>query len=387
MDRSLERLLDSLLYEGYALYPYTPGATKNATPTPFGIVYPPAYAERNDATYDLLRMECVVEAAGDAVLHGEVRFLQAEGERHKGIERRVEIPATGVADLEAEGAGQEFGFDAAVRLEGRVRMRATTLGGGLTRIVVCVHNTTPVEGDRVIDRTRALSASLISTHTVAEIAGGRFISPLEREGVTGEAVATCRNVNTWPVLASPRDDAVLGAAIHLPDHPSMAPESLGNLFDSTEIEEALLLHVHALSDDERGAIAEQDPAVREMVERALGAGREDIFSLHGRLEEVVDEPGHPVPGESEIEVDGVTFRKGGKVILRPGRSRDVYDSMLDGRAATIERLYYDSDGDAHIAVTVDGDAAQGLFRETGRYLFFRGHEVEVVPERSKTTDG
>ena len=125
--------------------------------------------------------------------------------------------------------------------------------------------------------------------------------------------------------------------------------------------------------------------MREMVERALGAGREDIFSLHGRLEEVDDEPGHPVPGESEIEVDGVTFRKGGKVILRPGRSRDVYDSMLDGRAATIERLYYDSDGDAHIAVTVDGDAAQGLFRETGRYLFFRGHEVEAVPERSKTT--
>ena len=209
MDRSLEKLLDSLLYEGYALYPYTPGATKNATPTPFGIVYPPAYAGRSDATYDLLRMECVVETAGDAVLRGEVRFLQAEGERHKGVERRVEIPATGVADLEAEGTGQEFGFDAAVRLEGRVRMRATTLGSGLTRIAVCVHNTTPVEGDRVTDRTSALSASLISTHTVAEIEGGRFISPLEREGVAGEAVAACRNLNTWPVLASPRDDAVL----------------------------------------------------------------------------------------------------------------------------------------------------------------------------------
>ena len=41
---TVERLLATLLYEGYALYPYTPGATKNATPTPFGIVYPPAYA-------------------------------------------------------------------------------------------------------------------------------------------------------------------------------------------------------------------------------------------------------------------------------------------------------------------------------------------------------
>ena len=34
--RPLEELLGTLLYEGYALYPYTPGAAKNATPTPFG---------------------------------------------------------------------------------------------------------------------------------------------------------------------------------------------------------------------------------------------------------------------------------------------------------------------------------------------------------------
>ena len=44
----MNELVESLLYEGYALYPYTPGATKNATPTPFGIVYPPAYARQLD---------------------------------------------------------------------------------------------------------------------------------------------------------------------------------------------------------------------------------------------------------------------------------------------------------------------------------------------------
>ena len=43
---SSTEIVRSLLYEGYALYPYTPGATKNATPTPFGIVYPPVYAAR-----------------------------------------------------------------------------------------------------------------------------------------------------------------------------------------------------------------------------------------------------------------------------------------------------------------------------------------------------
>ena len=62
---------------------------------------------------------------------------------------------------------------------------------------------------------------------------------------------------------------MLGAAIVLPDHPQIAPESRGDLFDGTEIEEALLLHVLALSDGEREEIAEQDPAVREMLERAL----------------------------------------------------------------------------------------------------------------------
>jgi hypothetical protein len=376
MDPDLERLLDSLLYEGYALYPYTPGATKNATPTPFGIVYPPAYAERSDATFDTLRVECVLESGPDATLRGSVRFLQAEGERHKGTPRALDLTPARLSELASSGRGEEFAFEGVEEVQGRVRMRTTELGDGLARVALCVHNTTTVDGEGATERTAALRASLISTHVVLEAEGGRFISPLEREGPAGEAVAACRNVNTWPVLASPRDDAVLAAAIFLGDHPSMAPESLGNLFDSTEIEEALLLHVHALSDGERAAIAEQDPAVAEMVERALTSGREDILALHGRFEEVIDEPGHPVPGEPEVTIAGVTYRKGGKVILRPERERDIYDAMLDGRTATIERLYVDSEGDPHIAVTVDGSAEQELFRETGRYLFFRGHEVE-----------
>ena len=71
---------------------------------------------------------------------------------------------------------------------------------------------------------------------------GRFLSQLD---------APCDCVNTWPVLASPADDVMLGAAIVLPDHPQIAPESRGNLFDKTEIEEALVLHVQVLSDEER----------------------------------------------------------------------------------------------------------------------------------------
>ncbi len=49
---SLDELVETLLFEGYALYPYTPGATKNATPTPFGIVYPPVYADTLSSAFD-----------------------------------------------------------------------------------------------------------------------------------------------------------------------------------------------------------------------------------------------------------------------------------------------------------------------------------------------
>ena len=82
MSGRLEELVESLLYEGYALYPYTPGATKNATPTPFGIVYPPAYADRNPSCHSLLRIQCVVEGEGD--VWAEVLFLQGVGRAPRG---------------------------------------------------------------------------------------------------------------------------------------------------------------------------------------------------------------------------------------------------------------------------------------------------------------
>src|SRR4029077_8918146 len=116
--------------------------------------------------------------------------------------------------------------------------------------------------------------SLLSTHPILRVAGGHFVSPLEHP---------CESVNTFAVLASAGDDAVLGRAIVLPDHPQIAPESRGGLFDSTEIEEALLLHVQALSDAEREQIERQDPAVRAMISRAASATPEEIIALHGRV--------------------------------------------------------------------------------------------------------
>ena len=374
MNAAVEQLVSTLLFEGYALYPYTSGATKNATPTPFGIVYPPTYAAGLDAAFDRLRVECVLEATAETELELTVRFLQAAGARHEAVERRLELARVPLAEL-AEGAGTRFELPGDPPLRGRLRLRAAPLAAGAYGVAACVHNETELADDAV-DRKAALAASLLSTHVLIEASGGRFASPLERDGAVGGAVAGCENVNTWPVLATPDDRVVLGAAIVLPDHPRIAPESLGGMFDNTEIEEALLLHVQALSDAEREQIAADDPAVREMIERAADATPEQVLALHGRLEEV-SEPGHPNPGEQKLEVEGIVYRKGAKVVLRPGTERDVYDRMLDGRTATIERIYLDYEDGAHIAVTVDDDPAQELFRETGRYLFFRAGELEV----------
>jgi hypothetical protein len=380
MSPELEHLLDSLLYEGYALYPYTPGATKNATPTPFGIVYPPAYAQRNPATFDHARLQCLARAtAHGATLRATVTFLRPRGERHEARRERVAIPATAL--------GQRTPVTFA---GGRATLRSESLRDGVWRVSCCVHNTSAA--DSGAQRAAALRAALISTHIVLELDGGSFVSPLEGDG-------SCVSVNTWPVLAAPADDAVLGAAIVLPDHPQLAPESLGNLFDNTEIEEALLLHVHALSDSERSEIAAQDPAVRAMIERAAATTPEEVLKLHGRMS--LRDPAPPdsappgptspgpappeppadlpqeLPGElTQAVVAGTVYRRGERVVLRLGGRTDPYDRMLDGRIATIRKIRVDMDDRVHFAMSLDDDPMHRVLGETGRFLTFFAGEFE-----------
>ena len=371
----LQELVESLLWEGYALYPYTPGAAKNATPTPFGIVYPPVYAAALASTFDHLELRCVVQAPADAVLSAEVQFLAASGDRHQAIAHRLQLPGAMAGALAGRPARKEAsvgGLTVGLALQTRPQLTENEY-----EVSLRVDNLTLVSAG--LDRAGALRRSLLSTHPLLRVSGGRFVSPLERP---------CDSVNTFPVLATDADDVVLGAAIVLPEHPRLAPESLGGLFDSTEIEEALLLHVHALSDGERAEIERQDPAVREMIARASSASPDDIIALHGRVqvrdpvsrEPPAEPPGltDPRAGDTVLDVDGQTFRRGGKVVIRPGPDADVHARMLDGRTATIERIFTDYDGKTHLGVTIDDDPGQELMRETGRYLFFFAPEVEVI---------
>jgi hypothetical protein len=380
---SIDALVESLLWEGYALYPYTPGATKNATPTPFGIVYPPAYAAQLDSTYDHLELRCLLRAGADALLGGEVRLLVPVGARHQARAERIELPGVmvGALALGGEALRAERTFGDAGREPPAVcaaaALSARALGDGEYEVALRVANTTPVPSG--LDRRRALRRSLLSVHPLLRVQGGAFVSALERP---------CGSVNTFPVLAGDADEVILGAAIVLPDHPRLAPESLGGMFDSSEIEEALLLHVQALSDTERREIERQDPAVREMIARAAAATPEEIISLHGRIElrdpETMQPPSEPewLPdgqaGVSEAEAGGQRFRRGAKLALRPGPHADLHARMLDGRTATLERILIDYDGRVHLGVTIDDDPGQELMRQTGRFLYFFADEVEVM---------
>jgi hypothetical protein len=262
----LDELLETLLYEGYALYPYTPGTTKNATPTPFGIVYPPVYAAECDGAFDHARLECFALPGPDATLAATLRFLAPEGERNRGRPVRVEIGPL------ALGERHTVSFSG-----GRFTLRSDEpRSDGSAMVRACVHNANVVEAG--LDRAQALAHALISTQILVTISDGRFVSPLELAG---------DSINIWPVLATPGDDTVLGTAIVLPDHPQISPRSFGTLFDNTEIEEALMLHVHTLSDDEREQAA-ADPAVAAMLARALAATPADIVSLHSGLREAAD---------------------------------------------------------------------------------------------------
>ena len=46
-------------------------------------------------------MQGIARADGDAVLAGEVRFLQGAGEGHQAVPRRLEAPGRPLADLAA----------------------------------------------------------------------------------------------------------------------------------------------------------------------------------------------------------------------------------------------------------------------------------------------
>jgi hypothetical protein len=437
------KVADAVLFEGYVLYPYRASAAKNQLRWQFGVLVPRAWSEAGGGEPWASQTDCLIEAGENPVLHVRLRFLQVQARRvervgrsgvfepvdalevdgstlvgwDEGVVREVDA----VVPLGTIGTGNDVGFElpggeevepvnaAGGALAGRVLRRRWPLSGVISVVAERVDGPFPLVRVRVrgenatpwgvpdAGRDEALRRSLVGAHTLLGLTGGRFVSLLDPPAWARAAAAACDNQHTWPVLVGERRNVMLSSPIILYDHPEVAPESPGDLFDATEIDEILTLRTMALTEGEKREARATDERAAAIVDRADTLPPDLLARLHGAVRSLrrvtgaqADQERPPwwdpaadasvSPGSDSVRVGGVALARGSRVRLRPGMRRaDAQDMFLDGRVATVEAVLSDVDGERHLAVTLDDDPAAELHRWHGRFLYFAPDEVEPLP--------
>lgn len=153
------------------------------------------------------------------------------------------------------------------------------------KLTVRVFNQTPFENAKERTRNEALMRSPVSTHTILNVRSGEFYSLLDPPDTLRGAAAGCSNVGTYPVLVGDEGgrDCMLSSPIILYDYPQIAPESAGNLFDGTEIDEILTLRIMTLTDEEKREIRGADDRARQILERTEALPAEQLMKMHGAM--------------------------------------------------------------------------------------------------------
>ncbi|MGH2364141.1 MAG: hypothetical protein ACRDGF_05450 [Chloroflexota bacterium] len=283
---SVEQIAEVVLYEGYLLFPYRHSSVKNQQRWTFGGVYPRGFSEAAQSQDPWqMQTQCLLEAAPETPLEITVRFLQVvdAGDHEEALDRRVQVTLQPAQQHGGANVAIPAGVDGAARweaLSGRVEVSSRQLGAMLWQVTVGISNTTPCAST---ERPAALHRAFISTHTILCAPGGAFISLLEPPPHLAEATAACCNLHTWPVLAGdpPDRQVMLSSPIILYDYPQVAPQSHGNFYDTTEIDELLTLSVLALSDDEKQEMRQADARSRAILERTEALTPEQVLALHG----------------------------------------------------------------------------------------------------------
>jgi hypothetical protein len=283
----VEKIANAVLYEGYLLYPYRQSAIKNQQRFNFGVLYPQAHCElQSGADAWEMQTECLVSGDSSARVEVKIRFLQmiTRQERQEGVEREVHLPSCTMGAALV----QPFTFDG---LEGELKFSATQIEERLFRITLAIRNCAAMPN--ATNREDVLALSFVSVHSLLHVSGGEFISLLDPPDEFKAAVAGCKNIGTWPVLAGdePQRDIMLSAPIILYDYPQIAPESAGDLFDGTEIDEILALRILTMTDSEKLEVRNGDDRARKILERTEMLPPEHFQKLHGALRSLSPQSG------------------------------------------------------------------------------------------------
>ena len=79
------------------------------------------------------------------------------------------------------------------------------------------------------------------------------------------------------------------------------------------------------------------------------------------------------------QAEGVIVSVGTRVRLRPKAGGDVWDTVLSGRTAVVERVEEDFEGKLYVGVRLDDDPAPDLGpARPGAHYFFAPDELEPV---------
>jgi hypothetical protein len=339
---TVDKIAKAVLYEGYMLYPYRPSSVKNQQRWNFGVLCPQSYSDAQKGSEAwVMQTEFLVEGSSLTGLEVRVRFLQlvarSIGELTNPVSEllpgevpdfrpaaRLEVAGRiyqpwqeamereviqAVYNVEALGHGpvpDAFGFPAERQFEylrdsggrvvgvivrehrlifGAIEVTGKKVEDGVFKVTVRILNTTPFEVSAQSNREHALLSSLVSTHTVLGVHDGSFVSLLAPPQRLSALAAGCQNVGTWPVLVGEEGqrDTLPSSPIILYDYPQIAPESAGDLFDGTEIDEILSLRIMTLTDEEKREMSQSDERARQMLERTETLPVEQLMKLHGVL--------------------------------------------------------------------------------------------------------
>ncbi|MBV9123508.1 MAG: hypothetical protein JO112_09135 [Planctomycetes bacterium] len=351
--RLVDQIANAVLYEGYILYPYRP-SVKNRQRWTFGGLFPQSCSLAQDGSEPWrMQTECLVAGGPNTRLEIKVRFLHLLarivgeltppgselptvgeppfrpvpalriGDRlyqtwEEAVERKVALGYLEVMDRATQPRRTAFAFPPGREFEllpgpggaflgilvrqqhgvaGEVEVFAEPLEDGLFKVSVAVANLTPLEEALPRCREEAVLRALVSTHTILSVSGGEFVSLLDPPEPWRDRAAACRNVGTWPVLVGEEGtrDTMLSAPIILYDYPQVAPESPGDLFDATEIDEILTLRILTLTEEEKQAMAAVDDRARALLARTEALAREQLAGLHGTVRNLRPVPGGGLP--------------------------------------------------------------------------------------------